>query len=89
MKDLFLNNKVKGCEIQLEKLESKLVVWEGRSAVLKLVMMNHIKKLQQEQKSYEKMYNRLKAQQIKKETKKMHRVALTQDALYEIKTLFN
>ena len=88
MKDLFLNNKLKGCKLQLEKLERKLLELETKSAITKILMAKHIKRLQEEQKNYQRLYNTLKAQQIGKQNKKMHRVALAQDAFYEVKSGF-
>ena len=82
---LFIDQKIRGCEAQLIKIENKLVKLKSKTGLMKLVVMKDIEQLTRNYHDYEKFLKHLKAAKAQK----MNRVALYQDAFEDIRESFS
>lgn len=81
MNDLFLENRRRGCEQKLERLERKLINWSAKKTITKFIFFKHIQHLERQFEDYAKLYKQLD----RRYTQKMHRAVLRQDAFTELR----
>lgn len=82
---LFIDQKIRGCESQLTKIEGKLIKLKAKTGLSKLLVMKDIEQLTRSCKEYEKYLKQLHA--IK--AKQMERKVLMQDALQDVKDSYS